>query len=400
VPTPTPAPAAPPASYIGTVLDDDGYVMPGVIDPALPPDQQAAQLQQRLEQQGLSTAEATRLAQNAIFDTGPVLAAPSLESQSWTPEELQARIGAVQSQLEQELAAQEARDASLENPYAVETGGGANGNGVRAPVQLSRNANADAALNLASDPLGLAEPLMGLRADMSRLDALNAESRIEAMRETLRAAGVKDIPAGYEQAFVEGGNMVRDYGATANKLQAAYEDFSRDKRLTETWGADYKDKRIGNSKMTVQQFEQKVFEVQQAAVDRAYDDATIRIAKGQLKVEGNYMLTAGSYVDDFARKALRAFAVSEGLPDSVGSNLYAVNRRLTGPDGYGVPDSMLGKNLVYETTLAQKNGSTPQVQNWNSIRNVDVLIVRPSQLGGSYVIPKNTIGRIVRPGGG
>jgi hypothetical protein len=64
------------------------------------------------------------------------LAAPSAESASWTPEELQARVDAVQSQLEQELAAQEARDASLENPYSVETGGA--GNSVRQPVQLAR----------------------------------------------------------------------------------------------------------------------------------------------------------------------------------------------------------------------------------------------------------------------
>jgi hypothetical protein len=42
---PAPTLAAPPASYIGIVLDDDGYVIPGVIDAALPPDQQAAQLQ-------------------------------------------------------------------------------------------------------------------------------------------------------------------------------------------------------------------------------------------------------------------------------------------------------------------------------------------------------------------
>jgi hypothetical protein len=242
---------------------------------------------------------------------------------------------------------------------------------------------------------------MGLRGDMARLDTLNAESRIEAMRETLRAAGVKDIPAGYEQAFVEGGNMVRDYGATANKLQAAYADFTRDKRLTETWGADYKDKRIGNSKMTVQQFEQKVFEVQQAAVDRAYDDATVAIAKGQLKVEGDYMLTVGNYVDKITRVELRNFAGAEGIPDSAASSIYAVNRRLTGPEGYGVPDSMLGKNLVYETTLAKKNGLTPQLQTWNNIRPVDVIVIRPSKLpGGSYVIPHNSIGKITRPGGG
>ncbi len=59
--------------------------------------------------------------------------------------------------------------------------------------------------------------------------------------------------------------------------------------------------------------------------------------------------------------------------------------------GYGIPDSRLGANVYADTTLARKSADTPQIMKWNDIRPGNLLIIRPTQLGGAYAIPRIAI---------
>jgi len=59
-------------------------------------------------------------------------------------------------------------------------------------------------------------------------------------------------------------------------------------------------------------------------------------------------------------------------------------------DDYGISDNRIGYNLYYDTTLARKSAQTPQLIKWNAIRPGVQVIIRPTQLGGSYVIPMSS----------
>jgi hypothetical protein len=256
-------------------------------------------------------------------------------------------------------------------------------------------------MNAASDVTGLLEPLQGLRGDLAKLNALQAEARIDDMRQAMRRAGMADVPDGYEHGWDSSGNSRRDYGATADKLTSAYDNFLRDQRLRSNWGDDYASVRVGRSQMTVQQFEARVLEVQQRAVNAAYERGKLAIATGELPLKNNdYILTLGSYVDQQVRFELRRFGASEGLPDSTASTVFAVNRRITGNGMTGIPDLRVGSRLLSDTTLAPKTGATEQLRRWNEIRPNDTLIIRPDALGGSYVVPRSTIRPVNPPGRG
>jgi hypothetical protein len=119
-----------------------------------------------------------------------------------------------------------------------------------------------------------------------------------------------------------------------------------------------------------------------------------------LKVKpGEYAQTLGTFVDKQVRGTLRDFGRAEGINDSSASNLWAINRRITGELGIGVPDNRLGLNLYADTTLARKNAYTPQLRMWNDIQSGNFLMIRPSALGGPYVIPRAQIPTLPRPGG-
>jgi hypothetical protein len=179
------------------------------------------------------------------------------------------------------------------------------------------------------------------------------------------------------------------------------DDDAKNQRYTQTWGADWQNVRIGRNAMTVQQFEQQVLRVQQQAANDAYDRGKVLIATGQLTLRNNdYALTLGAYVDDRVRRDLRAWGVGQGIPDSSASNVFAVNRQIRGQGLVGIPDLRLGSNLLSDVTLSPKNSTTEQLQRWNQIRPNDTLIIRPDQLGGSYVVPRNTIPAPRVPGRG
>ncbi|GAB7547892.1 hypothetical protein CS8_075850 [Cupriavidus sp. 8B] len=313
------------------------------------------------------------------------------DSQHLFSEDPQARRDAIESQIRWEIAGQEARDASLEGGQLLPTGGAARGipRGGIGNFEMVRNGNWDAALNLAADPFGLLGELPGLREDLGRLSRTQAEGQIERMRQGMIDAGIKNVPE-YSLAWDANGKLVRDYAATTDNLGRVYEDFVRDQRMRETWGDDYQNVRIGKSRMTPMEFEKKVLDIHQAATDDAYRDGIDAMDRGRLPKSAKDL---GVFIDDRVRLQLRGFAAEEGLSDSAASNVWAVNRRIKSEQvpGWGVPDSRLGANLYADTTLAAKGAYTPQIMKWNEIRPGNVLIIRPTELGGSYSILRNAI---------
>jgi hypothetical protein len=182
-------------------------------------------------------------------------------------------------------------------------------------------------------------------------------------------------------------------------LNKSYEDFVRDRRLTANLGENYQSLRIGNPKMTPQEFETRTLRLQQQSTDEAYDRGKVLIATGQLLLRnGDYALTLGAYVDEQVRRDLRLFGRDEGLYDSRTSNAFAVNRTIRSGELIGIPDLRLGTGLLSDVSLASKDGYTGQLRRWNYMIQNDTLIVRPTQLGGAYVVPRSTI--LPLPSGG
>ena len=232
---------------------------------------------------------------------------------------------------------------------------------------------------------------------------MRAEGRIESMRAAMRAAGMANVPEGFERAWVAGGAMVRDYGATVDKLQAAYQGFLTDRRYTETWGANWRDARVGRSQMTVREFESTTLRLQQHTANEAYERGKVALATAELPLEaGGYMQTLGNYMDRQVRTQLRAFGASQGLPDSSVSNLFAVNRLIRGAGLAGIPDLRTGANQISDVTLSRKDGTYDQLRRWNAIVPNDTIIIRPEGMpgGGSYVVPRATIRPLIPPGKG
>ena len=299
----------------------------------------------------------------------------------------------VEQQVQMDLLGQEARAGSVQGAQMFLTGGA-----MRAPVrggignfEMVRNGNWDAALNIGADPYGILGELPGLQQDLATLGRVQAEDRINTMRQRLIDAGVKNVPSDYRTAWDGNGNLIRDYAATAGDLQTRYEWFVRDQRLQQTWGENYQDLRIGKSQMTVLEFEKRILDVQQDATDRAYAEGVSRIASGDLKVKNDYATTLGNYIDDQVRGQLRRLAAAEGISDNAASTLWAVNRNISSDIGRGIPDNRLGLNLFADTTLALKNGYTEQLMKWNAIRpDANYIMIRPTTMpgGGAYVIPR------------
>lgn len=320
------------------------------------------------------------------------------DSGGMSADELASRRSDVEEQLRFEILGQEARDASVNGAQLFMTGGpvrnmprGGIGN-----FEMVRNGNWDAALNIGADPLGLLGELAGLQSDLAQLSRIQAEKRIEGMRQAMIGAGVKGVPGGFSESWVTGADgtarNVRDYGATVNELQGVYENHVRDQRLRETWGDDYQNVRIGKSQMTVMDFEKRVLDIHLSATDRAYAAGVDAIAKGEMQVKpGDYAQELGNFIDRRVRGTLRDFARAEGINDSPMSNLWAINRRIRNEYDIGIPDNRLGFNLYADTTLARKNAYTPQIMKWNDIRAGNFLIIRPTELGGAYVIPRASI---------
>ncbi len=312
------------------------------------------------------------------------------------PGDFMARRRDVERSVMLDVLGEEARASSVRGADLFLTAGPMRGGPARGigsgGFEMVRNGNWEGALNMAADPFGLLGELPGLQGDLARLNQGQAKSRIDDMRQRMIDAGVKNVPD-YSYYISSKGSGI-DFQATADNLGRTYEDHVRDQRLRETWGDDYQNVRIGKSQMTVLEFEKKVLDVHLQATDRAYAKAVDMVANGELEVpDGQFARTVGNEIDKLVRFELRGLAAAEGINDSSTSNIWAINRRIKSDfvESYGIPDGRVGSNIYHEPKLARKTGSPPQISKWNAIREGNFLIIRPTELGGPYVIPRATI---------
>ena len=373
---PAPVAATPPApAPAASTAEDDGGVQTFPV-PAPPPSTAVPLPPDEVnpgEQPGMMTGDPTV---TAAWD-------------ALSPEEQLARIDAARQQVEHEVRLQELADGTVGGDYEPVQVAGPGGARLVETIKPVINGGWDAALSMGLDPLGIATELSETRSAMAEMDRSVQRGRVEGLREQLRGAGMTQQPA--DAYYVSAGGGGIDYGATIENLQRAYNDFLQDKRMTETYGQNWREIRVGRSQMTMPELEKKVLDVQQQAANRAYEDGVKLAAKGELDLSKGWALAVGTYVDVQVRDSLDQFGKYEQLSSGIGSTLYSVNRQIRGNGWIGVPDLLLGKNLYSDTTIARKNGTTDQLQRWQGIRPGDVLIVRPDQLGGSYLVLRSSI---------
>jgi hypothetical protein len=68
--------------------------------------------------------------------------------------------------------------------------------------------------------------------------------------------------------------------------------------------------------------------------------------------------------------------------------VFVNNRLRTDPEGsYRIPDVRVG-GVIFDASISPKQSSTPQVRGFYSAPAIEtVIIVRPSAMGGAYVLP-------------
>jgi hypothetical protein len=143
----------------------------------------------------------------------------------------------------------------------------------------------------------------------------------------------------------------------------------------------------------------ETYQFYQRSVDRAYTEALRLDSIGQLKyAPGQRNLAIGNFIDVRARDELKlrldAPKLSLKIAEGPGKTIeVAVNRRSYGANetNYRIPDVRVG-NMVFDATVSYKTATTAQVRGFLNAPGTDtVIIVRPTQLGGSYVIPTKGI---------
>jgi len=140
---------------------------------------------------------------------------------------------------------------------------------------------------------------------------------------------------------------------------------------------------------TTGDFAQELGTQYQGFVDNAYAAAEQARAAGLLRPPPGISMEThmGQLVDQAARADLQGWVASEGIAEGPGQ-IVQINRYLRDPLGsgaYTIPDVRIpGANLILDGTIGVKTTSTPQVINfYNFSGGNNILIVRPTQLGGS-----------------
>ncbi|WP_236698544.1 hypothetical protein [Acinetobacter lactucae] len=306
--------------------------------------------------------------------------------------------------LQDDLLKQIRRDAEIEisifDAKVIEVAGG----NTRVPsrtVPLEANSKFDSILNIVADPLALLGEVpknleVASQLSKARYDDV-AKNQVKLLQDAIKQQSNGNISiAPLERNISADGRQSIDYGRSIDKLLGQYEAVIEHNRLVQTWGEDYKEIRIGKSQMTVKEFEKKIYTIQQQATDKAYDEAMKEVAPlftkermAQQPQRTNFATKIGQQIDTRVRRNLRFFAKSEGISENSKSYIWAVNRRMKDPitQEFGIPDNRVGMNLYLDTTIALKSHATPQLQKWNQIRPGNTIIIRPTQIGGSYGIP-------------
>lgn len=98
----------------------------------------------------------------------------------------------------------------------------------------------------------------------------------------------------------------------------------------------------------------------------------------------------GNYVDGRVRQNLRDFYNSLNISYRSDSQIRVNSREYDSSSDaktYRIPDSRVG-DVAFEVTLAQKSPSDPQIRGFfnSDFKPSVVVIIRPNQLGGAYLI--------------
>ena len=136
---------------------------------------------------------------------------------------------------------------------------------------------------------------------------------------------------------------------------------------------------------TMAEFSDAVATRYQSAYDRAFQLAQSRAAAGRIAGD---QTTLGRFTDAIARRDVRRWlAGSEGINEGPG-RIIQVNRWLRDPAGsgaYRIPDVRIpGVRLSLDGTIGWKGPTTPQLVDIRAFSGDNILIVRPTQIGGSY----------------
>lgn len=147
---------------------------------------------------------------------------------------------------------------------------------------------------------------------------------------------------------------------------------------------------IGRSRFPSQEaFRDAVFDRYQQFYDQADAIAQARVAAGRWP---NDPTIIGGRMDAIARARLRSWLSSEGIAEGPGQ-IIQVNRWLRDPAGsgaYRIPDVRVpGARTILDGTIGTKTSTTPQIVDFRTFSSGDnVIIVRPTRIGGSYgIIP-------------
>ncbi|MBB3347631.1 hypothetical protein [Sphingomonas sp. BK069] len=126
----------------------------------------------------------------------------------------------------------------------------------------------------------------------------------------------------------------------------------------------------------------------QQIADDAYVDGSARLAASALPVRLHEREALGNFIDQEVRRGLRRRFNAAGVVTSGGAQI-AVNRReyLSEGSGFRIPDLRIG-DVFFDVSLSEKRMSDSQVRQFfeGRSRPSAVVIVRPRQEGGSYII--------------
>jgi hypothetical protein len=133
----------------------------------------------------------------------------------------------------------------------------------------------------------------------------------------------------------------------------------------------------------------------QMAVDRAYEDGVREYDAGRIKPYLSRGEAIGNYMDPRVRSELRDLFNRYDIPYGPGRNITINNRDYdtSGPEKtYTVPDARVG-DVSFDWTLTLKTIATEQVRGFFAADSNPVAtgIVRPTPLGGSYLIPRPAV---------
>ena len=127
----------------------------------------------------------------------------------------------------------------------------------------------------------------------------------------------------------------------------------------------------------------------QRYVDTGYAEGVRRYESGRLSHRLSRNEAIGNFVDQYSRDRIREWYNINGISTVPGQQVRVNNRAYAADGSFRIPDVRVG-NAAFDATLSLKIASTPQVKGFfgASFQPRNVVVVRPTQMGGSYIIPR------------